>query len=79
MGTAQIGIAGAFRTDRLESSHVLQTLARVPGETKNNYKKTIQKSRIPGEAAEARHFAVAIASVFGADRLENSHILRAST
>ena len=95
---------------------------------KNNYKKIIQKSRIPGETAETRHVAIVgasvmngfensqilqaftgisggeiknktiktpseifgfsgepaviqkagIASVFGADRLENSHILRAS-
>ena len=46
---------------------------------KNNYKKTIQKSRIPGEAAETRHVAVAIADASVMNGFENSQILQAFT
>jgi len=46
---------------------------------KNNYKKNIQKSRIPGEAAETRHVAVAIADAFVMNGFENSHVLQAFT
>jgi len=44
---------------------------------KNNYKKTIQKSLIPGNVAETRQVAIAGASVMNG--FENSHILQAFT